>query len=47
LQDVRNEIVSRKQAEETYGVVLTDTLEIDLEATEARRRQSAPTTSEQ
>jgi N-methylhydantoinase B/oxoprolinase/acetone carboxylase alpha subunit len=38
--DVRNELVSREQAEETYGVVLTDALAVDAEATAARRRKS-------
>ena len=36
-EDVRNEIVSRERAAEAYGVVLTDALEVDAEAT-ARRR---------
>ena len=36
-EDVRNEIVSRQRAAEAYGVVLTDTLEVDESAT-ARRR---------
>ncbi len=36
--DVRNEIVSRAAAEADYGVVLTDALEVDAEATAARRR---------
>lgn len=36
-QDVRNELVSREQAAEAYGVELTDELELDVRATEARR----------
>ena len=36
-EDVRNEIVSRERPPRRYGVVLTDALEVDAEAT-ARRR---------
>jgi N-methylhydantoinase B len=36
--DVRDGLVSREQAAEAYGVVLTDSLEIDRTATEERRR---------
>jgi N-methylhydantoinase B len=39
LEDVRNELVSRERALDTYGVVLTDALEIDHQATEERRRR--------
>jgi N-methylhydantoinase B len=41
LEDVRNELVSRERALDTYGVVLTDALEIDQQATEERRRSAA------
>ena len=40
-EDVRNEIVSRERAEGAYGVVLTDALEVDEQATQQRRRQPA------
>jgi N-methylhydantoinase B len=40
--DVRNALVSRELAEEAYGVVLTDTLEVDDEATARRRGTPAP-----
>jgi N-methylhydantoinase B len=41
-RDVRNEFVSRRQAEQAYGVILTDALEIDADATAERRGR--PTT---
>lgn len=37
--DVRNEFVSREEARSVYGVVLTDDLEVDRDATETHRRQ--------
>jgi N-methylhydantoinase B len=37
--DVRDGLVSREQAAEAYGVVLTDSLGIDRTATEERRRK--------
>lgn len=42
--DVRNGFVSRESAERDYGVVLTETLDIDLESTQKLRgqRQSGP-----
>lgn len=40
-RDVRYGLVSRAKAERDYGVVLTNTLEIDLAATEARRDEIA------
>ena len=44
-RDVKNDKVSLEQARERYGVVLDeDTLEIDLEATAALRRQAATST---
>ncbi|MBV6754847.1 hydantoinase B/oxoprolinase family protein [Rhodococcus opacus] len=36
-EDVRNEVVSRARAESDYGVVLTDDLRVDAEATRAAR----------
>lgn len=36
-QDVRNELVSRSRAAETYGVMLTEALEVDRGATQERR----------
>jgi N-methylhydantoinase B len=36
-EDVRNEIVSREQAEAQYGVILSDDLELDEQATAQRR----------
>jgi N-methylhydantoinase B/oxoprolinase/acetone carboxylase alpha subunit len=36
-EDVRNEIVSREQAEAQYGVILSDGLELDEQATAQRR----------
>ncbi len=41
--DVRNELVSREQAEAVYGVVLTDALEVDEEATASRRGATSET----
>jgi N-methylhydantoinase B/oxoprolinase/acetone carboxylase alpha subunit len=41
-RDVRNGLVSREQAEEAYGVVLTDALQVDDEATTRRRATPAP-----
>jgi N-methylhydantoinase B len=41
-RDVRNELVSRRQAEQAYGVILTESLEIDADATAERRGR--PTT---
>lgn len=38
LADVRNELVSRERAAATYGVVVTDGLELDRAATDERRR---------
>lgn len=35
--DVRNEVVSRDRAEQDYGVVLTEDLQVDVEATQAAR----------
>lgn len=40
-QDVLNEFVSRDRAERDYGVVLTDRLEVDAEATRRRRVRMA------
>lgn len=37
--DVLDDLVSRERAREVYGVVLTDDLEIDREATEALRKE--------
>jgi N-methylhydantoinase B/oxoprolinase/acetone carboxylase alpha subunit len=37
LADVRNEIVSRQQAADIYGVVITEASELDRDATAARR----------
>ncbi|MCW3007333.1 MAG: methylhydantoinase [Solirubrobacterales bacterium] len=39
--DVRNQFVSREKASETYGVVLTDDLQVDEPATRERRSQMA------
>ncbi len=39
LEDVHDEIVSREQAAAVYGVILTNTLELDHEATQHRRRE--------
>jgi N-methylhydantoinase B len=41
-EDVRDEKVSREQAAASYGVVLTDDLEVDVEATDARRAAARP-----
>jgi N-methylhydantoinase B len=38
--DVRNELVSRENAEAVYGVVLTDALEVDLPATQECRHSA-------
>ncbi|RST77260.1 methylhydantoinase [Siminovitchia acidinfaciens] len=40
-EDVRNELVSKKQAEEIYGVVLTESLELEVELTQEKRKASA------
>jgi N-methylhydantoinase B len=37
LSDIRNERISRRQGEESYGVVLADPATVDAAATEARR----------
>jgi len=37
LEDVENEIVSRQAARDDYGVVITESLAIDWDATEALR----------
>ena len=39
--DVRNELVSREEAEAAYGVVLTDALQVDADATSRRRQGGA------
>jgi len=39
--DVRNEIVSRHAAADAFGVILTDSLEVDKAATRARRSELA------
>jgi hypothetical protein len=47
-EDVRNEIVSPKAARDTYGVVLTDDGQVDMDATTAAgraRRRLTPTPS--
>jgi N-methylhydantoinase B len=41
-RDVRNDIVSREQAEDAYGVVLTDALDVDADATARRRGPAKP-----
>jgi N-methylhydantoinase B len=40
-EDVRNEIVSPEAARDTYGVVLTDDGQVDMDATTARRAELA------
>ncbi len=40
-EDVRNDFVSRARAERDYGVVLTDKLEMDIEATRKLRKRLA------
>jgi N-methylhydantoinase B len=39
LEDVRNELLSREQADEVYGVVVNPALELDRDATERRRQE--------
>jgi N-methylhydantoinase B len=41
VEDVRNQLVSRQQAAGAYGVVVTDALELDHDATHKRRSKSS------
>jgi hypothetical protein len=40
LEDVRNEFLSRKQADEAYGVVVNPAFELDRDATKRRQELS-------
>ncbi|EMA47186.1 hydantoinase B/oxoprolinase family protein [Halobiforma nitratireducens] len=46
LDDYRDDYITAETAEETYGVVLTDDGDLDVEATERRRRQLSTESTE-